>query len=166
VTDFAVMGLSTRRADGARGAGPRTSRPDEMYRRLLRSLDMAAELGITTAVEPQNSLDDLSVCSRRRATRARCARGSSRRCSTRRRTTSEELDAFADAKGRTTTTGSGWADQALHRRRDRAAHARRCSAPYANRPDTSGARSTRRTVRRAHRGARASRLPDLHPRHR
>src|SRR6476469_1592090 len=60
VTDFAVMGLSRDGQTALAGQVPNFA-PDEMYRRLLRSRDIAAELGITTAVEPQNSLDDLPL---------------------------------------------------------------------------------------------------------
>src|SRR5438093_760010 len=65
VTDFAVMGLS-RDGQAALAEQVPNFAPDEMYRRLLRSLDMAAELGITTAVEPQNSVDDLPLFRRAR----------------------------------------------------------------------------------------------------
>src|SRR5205085_1051732 len=57
--DFAVMGLS--RAGHAmltEHVRPNFT-PESQYRRLLSSLDMAIGFGITTVVEPQNSVDDL-----------------------------------------------------------------------------------------------------------
>jgi hypothetical protein len=65
VTDFAVMGLS--RAGNAALAGEIPNyAPEQAYRRLVRSLDLAAECGITTIVEPQNSVDDLPLFARAR----------------------------------------------------------------------------------------------------
>ncbi|HTG47686.1 MAG TPA: amidohydrolase [Actinomycetota bacterium] len=96
LTDFAVMGLS-RVGQAALAEQVPNFAPDAVYRTLSNSLDMAAELGITTAVEPQNSVDDVPLFVR--------ARGEGR---LRSRviaalfhppgTTAEELDAFAEAK--------------------------------------------------------------------
>ncbi|MDP9242456.1 MAG: amidohydrolase family protein, partial [Actinomycetota bacterium] len=59
VHDFAVMGLSRAgHATLTEHVRPNFS-PESQYRRLLTSLDMAIGFGITTVVEPQNSLDDL-----------------------------------------------------------------------------------------------------------
>ncbi|WP_037607153.1 amidohydrolase [Streptacidiphilus rugosus] len=66
LTDFAVRGLSR---DGHRAlvaAGVPWAHPDRQYARLCGSLDMAARYGITTVVEPQNSLDDLALYERAR----------------------------------------------------------------------------------------------------
>src|SRR5262249_40168985 len=65
VTDFAVMGLS-KAGQTALAAEVPNFGPDATYRKLLRSLDMAAELGITTAVDPQNSVDDLPLFAKAR----------------------------------------------------------------------------------------------------
>src|SRR5437773_1260642 len=96
VTDFAVMGLS-RDGQAALAEQVPNFAPDEMYRRLLRSLDMAAELGITTAVEPQNSVDDLPLFRRARDDGAMRSRVIAALCHPP-GTTSEELDAFGEAK--------------------------------------------------------------------
>jgi predicted amidohydrolase YtcJ len=65
VTDFAVMGLS-RSGNAALAAQIPNFAPANAYRRLVRSLDMAAACGITTIVEPQNSIDDLALFARAR----------------------------------------------------------------------------------------------------
>jgi predicted amidohydrolase YtcJ len=65
VTDFAVMGLS-RAGNAALAAQIPNFAPANAYRRLVRSLDMAAACGITTIVEPQNSVDDLALFARAR----------------------------------------------------------------------------------------------------
>ncbi|MFE3451520.1 amidohydrolase [Nonomuraea sp. NPDC059194] len=67
VTEFAVRGLSR---DGHRALaklGVPWAGPERQYARLLGSLDMATGYGITTIVEPQNSLDDLELFERARA---------------------------------------------------------------------------------------------------
>ncbi|MBG0828796.1 amidohydrolase [Planomonospora sp. ID67723] len=67
VTEFAVRGLSR---DGQRALaelGVPWASAGRQYPRLLASLDMAIRLGITTIVEPQNSLDDLALFERARA---------------------------------------------------------------------------------------------------
>jgi hypothetical protein len=65
VTGFAVMGLSRDGLAALERVLPGLSR-DAQYRRLVRSLDLAASVGITTAVEPQNSVDDLGLFVRAR----------------------------------------------------------------------------------------------------
>ncbi len=67
VTDFAVMGLS-RAGNAALAAEIPNYAPESAYHRLVQSLDMAAECGITTIVEPQNSVDDLPLFVRARET--------------------------------------------------------------------------------------------------
>ncbi|GAA3445091.1 amidohydrolase [Planomonospora venezuelensis] len=67
VTEFAVRGLSR---DGQRALaelGVPWASAERQYPRLLASLDMATGYGITTIVEPQNSLDDLALFERARA---------------------------------------------------------------------------------------------------
>jgi predicted amidohydrolase YtcJ len=65
VTDFAVMGLS-RAGNAALAAQVPNFGPASAYRRLVHSLDLATECGITTIVEPQNSVDDLPLFARAR----------------------------------------------------------------------------------------------------
>ncbi|MFI6601223.1 amidohydrolase [Nonomuraea sp. NPDC050536] len=67
VTEFAVRGLAR---DGQRALAERGlpwAGEERRYRRLLASLEMATRYGITTVVEPQNSLDDLALFERARA---------------------------------------------------------------------------------------------------
>jgi predicted amidohydrolase YtcJ len=65
VRDFAVMGLSREGLAALEAVLPGLS-ADGQYRRLVASLDLAASVGITTAVEPQNSVDDLALFVRAR----------------------------------------------------------------------------------------------------
>ncbi|POX37367.1 hypothetical protein C3486_28835 [Streptomyces sp. Ru73] len=65
--DFAVRGLSRDGHRALRDLGLPWASPDRQYRRLTRSLDDAIRYGITTVVEPQNSLDDLALFERARA---------------------------------------------------------------------------------------------------
>jgi predicted amidohydrolase YtcJ len=97
--DFAVMGLS--RAGHAmltEHVRPNFA-PESQYRRLLSSLDMAIGFGITTVVEPQNSVDDLALFQRARddgRLRSRLIAALFHP----RGTTSEELDEFEEARRR------------------------------------------------------------------
>jgi predicted amidohydrolase YtcJ len=65
VTDFAVMGLS-RAGNAALAEQIPNFAPASAYRRLVNSLDLAAACGITTIIEPQNSVDDLHLFGRAR----------------------------------------------------------------------------------------------------
>lgn len=67
VRDFAVKGLSREGHRALRELGVPWASPDRQYGRLARSLDDAIGYGITTVVEPQNSLDDLALFERARA---------------------------------------------------------------------------------------------------
>ena len=96
VTDFAVMGLS-KDGQAALAAEVPNFGPDATYRKLLRSLDMAAELGITTAVDPQNAVDDLPLFVKARAQGVMRSRVVAALFHTP-ETTADELDAFAEAK--------------------------------------------------------------------
>jgi predicted amidohydrolase YtcJ len=60
ITDFATRGLSEAGARALRGEVPAFS-AGAQRRRVLDALAMAARFGITTMVEPQNSLDDLAL---------------------------------------------------------------------------------------------------------
>ncbi|WP_374936707.1 amidohydrolase [Streptomyces sp. Ru71] len=66
VKDFAVRGLSREGHRALRALGVPWASAERQYGRLLRSLDDAARFGITTVVEPQNSLDDLELFVRAR----------------------------------------------------------------------------------------------------
>jgi len=65
IHDFAVMGLE-RAGQAALAAVVPAYSDDRRYQRLLHSLDLAIAFGITTVVEPQNSLDDLPLFERAR----------------------------------------------------------------------------------------------------
>ncbi|WP_433253962.1 amidohydrolase [Streptosporangium sp. CA-135522] len=67
VTEFAVRGLSRDGQRALAGLGVPWASPERGYPRLLDSLDMATAFGITTIVEPQNSLEDLPLFERARA---------------------------------------------------------------------------------------------------
>jgi predicted amidohydrolase YtcJ len=64
LTDFATRGLSRDGHRALRAAGLPWAAPERQYARLCASLDLAARYGITTVVEPQNSLDDLALYQR------------------------------------------------------------------------------------------------------
>ena len=66
VNDFAVHGLSRAGLAALKDVVPAFS-ADAQYARVRESLQMAAGFGITTVVEPQNSLDDLALFSRARS---------------------------------------------------------------------------------------------------
>ncbi|MFE6666596.1 amidohydrolase [Streptomyces sp. NPDC057697] len=67
IKDFAVKGLSRDGHRALRELGLPWASPDRQYGRLAKSLDDAIGFGITTVVEPQNSLDDLPLFGRARA---------------------------------------------------------------------------------------------------
>ena len=94
IHDFAVMGLE-RAGQAALAAVVPAYSDDRRYQRLLHSLDLAIGFGITTVVEPQNSVDDLPLFERAR----REGRLRSRLVAALFHppgTTDEDLDAFAD----------------------------------------------------------------------
>lgn len=67
LTRFALRGLSRAGHRALRELGVPWASPERQYGRLCGSLATAARLGITTLVEPQNSLDDLALFERARA---------------------------------------------------------------------------------------------------
>ncbi|MEU9318817.1 amidohydrolase [Streptomyces sp. NPDC048295] len=67
IKDFAVKGLSRDGHRALQELGVPWASPDRQYGRLAKSLDDAIGFGITTVVEPQNSLDDLALFERARA---------------------------------------------------------------------------------------------------
>ncbi|MFD7496306.1 amidohydrolase [Streptomyces sp. NPDC059832] len=99
IKDFAVKGLSRDGHRALRELGLPWASPDRQYGRLAKSLDDAIGFGITTVVEPQNSLDDLPLFERARAE----GRLKSRIVAALfhpRGTTDADLDDFADAARR------------------------------------------------------------------
>jgi predicted amidohydrolase YtcJ len=136
VTDFAVMGLS-KDGQAALAAEVPNFGPDATYRKLLRSLDMAAELGITTAVDPQNAVDDLPLFAKARAQGAMRSRVIAALFHTP-DTTAEELDAFAEAKRTYDDDRFRVGPIKLYIDDVIEPHTAAMLEPYANRPDTRG----------------------------
>jgi predicted amidohydrolase YtcJ len=99
IRDFAVKGLSRDGHRALQRLGLPWASPDRQYGRLVTSLDDALGFGITTVVEPQNSLDDLALFDRARAEgrlRSRIVAALFHP----RGTTDADLDDFAVAAGR------------------------------------------------------------------
>lgn len=95
IGDFAVMGLE-RAGQAALAAVLPGLSEERQYARLRHSLDLATAFGITTIVEPQNSLDDLALFERARSEgtlRSRVIAALFHPPGT----SDTELDAFADA---------------------------------------------------------------------
>jgi predicted amidohydrolase YtcJ len=136
VTDFAVMGLS-RDGQATLAAEVPNFGPDATYRKLLRSLEMAAELGITTAVDPQNSPDDLPLFAKARAQGAMRSRVIAALFHTP-GTTAEELDAFAEAKRAYDDDRFRVGPIKLYIDDVIEPHTAAMLEPYANRPDRRG----------------------------
>ncbi|HVA21416.1 MAG TPA: amidohydrolase [Candidatus Micrarchaeia archaeon] len=98
VRDFAVLGLSRRGLAALEPVVPHYGR-ERQYRRLATSLERAARSGITTLVEPQNSVDDLWLFERARAEgRLRCRIECALLCLP--GTTEAELQEFIQARAR------------------------------------------------------------------
>ena len=98
IHDFAVMGLERAGQAALANVVPGYS-DDRRYGRLLHSLDLAIEFGITTVVEPQNSVDDLPMFERARVEsrlRSRLVAAFFHPPGT----SDEDLDEFADASKR------------------------------------------------------------------
>jgi predicted amidohydrolase YtcJ len=98
VTGFAVMGLSRDGLAALEPILPGLSK-EAQYRRLVRALDLAISVGITTVVEPQNSVDDLPLFERARregAMRPRLIAALFHPAGT----TEADVDAFEDARRR------------------------------------------------------------------
>jgi predicted amidohydrolase YtcJ len=136
VTDFAVMGLS-KDGQAALAAEVPNFGPEATYQKLLRSLDMAARLGITTAVDPQNALDDLPVFAKARDEGAMRSRVIAALFHTP-DTTAAELDAFAEAKRAYDDDRFRVGPVKLYIDDVIEPHTAAMLEPYANRPDTRG----------------------------
>jgi predicted amidohydrolase YtcJ len=136
ITDFAVMGLS-KDGQAALEAEVPNFGLDATYRKLLRSLDTAAELGITTAVDPQNVVDDLPLFAKARAQGAMRSRVIAALFHTP-DTTADELDGFADAKRTYDDDRFRVGPIKLYIDDVIEPHTAAMLEPYANRPDTRG----------------------------
>jgi len=136
VTDFAVMGLS-KDGEAALAAEVPNFGSEATYRKLLRSLDMAAELGITTAVDPQNAVDDLPLFAEARAQGAMRSRVVAALFHTP-DTTVEDLDAFTQAKRTFEDDRFRVGPIKLYIDDVIEPHTAAMLEPYANRPDTRG----------------------------
>ena len=126
---------------------------------------MAAECGITTIVEPQNSVDDLPLFARARetATFARGCRGAVPSGGHHGRRAGRVRGGAPHLRRRPFPRRPG---EALHRRRDRVAHGGAARA-LRRRPRQRRRHVLRaRGLRRGDRGARAARVPDVHARDR
>ncbi|MET9424619.1 amidohydrolase [Streptomyces sp. NPDC006540] len=99
IRDFAVKGLSRDGHRALQRLGLPWASLDRQYGRLVTSLDDAIGFGITTVVEPQNSLDDLALFDRARAEGRLRSRNVAALFHPR-GTTDADLDDFAVAAGR------------------------------------------------------------------
>jgi hypothetical protein len=136
IHDFAVMGLE-RSGQAALAAVVPAYSDDRRYQRLLHSLDLAIGFGITTVVEPQNSLDDLSLFERARREdrlRARLVAAFFHPPET----TDEDLDAFAEASKRHDDDRLRAGPIKLYIDDVAEAHTAAFFQPYATDPSTSG----------------------------
>jgi predicted amidohydrolase YtcJ len=136
VHDFAVLGISEEGQRVLEAVIPGYAR-EAQYERLVASLDMAVELGITTVVEPQNGLDDLALFARARdegTLRSRlvvamlCLPG----------TTGERLDELEAARRTFDDDLLRVAPIKLYIDDVIEPHTAAMLAPYANRPETRG----------------------------
>ena len=134
--DYATKGLSRAGLAALKELVPVFS-DDEQYARVRAGLDMAARYGITTVVEPQNSLDDLALFARARdegAMRSRVVAALFHPPGT----TADDLAGFERAiaaeQGDLFRLGplKLYIDDIVE------PHTAAMLAPYANRPDTSG----------------------------
>lgn len=106
IKDFAVKGLSRDGHRALQQLGLPWASADRQYGRLAKSLDDAIRFGITTVVEPQNSLDDLQLFDRAR-TEGLPSPGSSPPSSTRAAPRTPTSTTSPPPPTVTTTTGSG-----------------------------------------------------------
>jgi predicted amidohydrolase YtcJ len=136
LNDYATYGISRTGLAALAGVVPAFS-PDSQYERVLANLDMATRLGITTVVEPQNSLDDIEMYERAR----REGRLGSRVVAALFHpvgTSAEELDAFDAARTRYTDDRFRVGPLKLYIDDIVEPHTAAMQEPYANRPDTRG----------------------------
>jgi predicted amidohydrolase YtcJ len=134
--DYATKGLSRAGLAALKELVPVFS-DDEQYARVRAGLDMAAAYGITTVVEPQNSLDDLALFARARdegAMRSRVVAALFHPPGTTADDLAEFERAIAAEQGDLFRLGplKLYIDDIVE------PHTAAMLAPYANRPDTSG----------------------------
>jgi predicted amidohydrolase YtcJ len=137
IHDFAVMGLE-RSGQAALAAVVPAFSDDRRYQRLCNSLDLAIGFGITTVVEPQNSVDDLPLFERAR----REGRLRSRLVAALFQppgTSDEDLDAFAEASTRFDDDRLRAGPIKLYIDDVAEAHTAAFFQPYASDPSTNGA---------------------------
>ncbi len=136
VADFAVKGIEDAGQKALQQVSPAYSL-DAQYSRVVAGLQMAARYGITTVVEPQNSIDDLALFERARAEGAAPARvvaalfhpvG----------TSASTLDAFEVARDRYADDWLRVMPVKLYIDDIVEPHTAAMFEPYANRPDTRG----------------------------
>jgi predicted amidohydrolase YtcJ len=136
VADFAVKGISDVGQKALQQVSPAYSL-EAQYRRVVAGLSMAAQYGITTVVEPQNSVDDLELFARARTEGNAPARivaalfhpvG----------TTASTLDAFESARDRFSDDWLRVLPVKLYIDDIVEPHTAAMREPYANRPDTRG----------------------------
>ncbi|MEO8107332.1 MAG: amidohydrolase [Actinomycetes bacterium] len=136
VADFAVKGIAKAGQKALELVSPAYSL-DAQYRRVVAGLQMAARFGITTVVEPQNSIDDLALFARARADGEALPRivaalfhpaG----------TSASTLDAFEAARGRYNDDWLRVLPVKLYIDDIVEPHTAAMHEPYANRPDTRG----------------------------
>jgi predicted amidohydrolase YtcJ len=136
VGDFAVMGLS-REGNAALARALPGYAEERQYARLCHSLELATAFGITTIVEPQNSLDDLPLFERALAEgrlRSRLIAALFHPPGT----TAEQLDAFADATRRWDSDRLRVGPIKLYIDDVVEAHTAAMLEPFADRPDETG----------------------------
>jgi predicted amidohydrolase YtcJ len=133
---FATMGLSRAGLAALCEVSPAYSL-EAQYARLTSGLAMAARYGITTIVEPQNSLDDLALFARARAEgrmRSRIVAALFHPVGT----TADEIEAFGDARRRYDDDRFRVGPIKLYIDDIVEPHTAAMFEPYANRPDTRG----------------------------
>ena len=136
VADFAVKGIEDAGQKALQQVSPAYS-IDAQYGRVVAGLQMAAKYGITTVVEPQNSIDDLALFARARAEGAAPARvvaalfhpvG----------TSASTLDAFEETRAYYADDWLRVLPVKLYIDDIVEPHTAAMFEPYANRPDTRG----------------------------
>jgi len=137
VNDFAVHGLSRAGLAYLQDRVPAYSL-DAQYRRVLGSLKMAASYGLTTVVEPQNSIDDIGLFRRARdegllSSRLVAALFHPADC------TAGDLDEFAEMKKVQDDDWLRVAPVKLYIDDTIEPHLAAMLEPYANKPDSRGA---------------------------
>jgi len=138
IADFAVMGLSREGIAALAAISPADFGAEAQYRSLRSSLDLAISSGITTIVEPQNSLDDLALFKRARADGILHSRLIAALFHPP-ETSAADLDAFAEARRRLADDRLRVGPLKLYIDDVVEPHTAALLEPYADEPSTSGA---------------------------